>query len=190
MEATNKSELLFFTDKCTVFKLHAYDIPDGKVTAMGEYMPAILNLEDGEKILYTVATVDFGGFMLFCFENGKIARVPLNAYMTKTNRKKLIGAYSNKFPVSAIIYCNTERELVAFTDNNKALVFSTDKIPEKTTKSTQGVQVMKLTKKGARMIRVAEAEKSELNDLAHYRTKNIPAAGSFLRKDDVQLSLF
>ena len=190
IEATNKSELLFFTDKCTVYKLHAYDIPDGKVTAMGEYMPAVLQLEEGEKILYTVATADFGGFMLFCFENGKIARVPLGAYMTKTNRKKLIGAYSNKFPVSTILYFSAECELIAFTDNNKALVFSTDKIPEKTTKSTQGVQVMKLTKKGARVIRVVPAEQSELNDLAHYRTKNIPAAGSFLRKDDVQLSLF
>lgn len=190
IETANKSELLFFTDKSTVYKMRTYDLPDGKVTAMGEYMPAVLQLEDSEKILYMVVTTDYSGFMLFAFENGKMARVPLNAYATKTNRKKLIGAYSDKAPISAILYFDADAELVAFTDNNKALVFSTDKIAEKTTKSTQGVQVMKITKKGARLTRVVPTSLCELEDLAHYRTKNIPAAGSFLRKDDVQLSLF
>lgn len=190
METGNKSELLFFTDKSTVYKMRTYDLPDGKVTAMGEYMPAVLQLEEGEKIIYTVVTTDFSGFMLFAFENGKIARVPLSAYATKTNRRKLIGAYSDKAAASTIMFLNEETELAAFADNNKALVFATDKIPEKTTKSTQGVQVMKLTRKGAKMVRVVKTAECELEDIAHYRTKNIPAAGSFLRKDDVQLSLF
>ena len=190
IETANKSELLFFTDKSTVYKMRTYDLPDGKVTAMGEYMPAVLQLEDSEKILYMVVTTDYSGFMLFAFENGKMARVPLNAYATKTNRKKLIGAYSDKAPISTILYFDADAELVAFTDNNKALVFSTDKIAEKTTKSTQGVQVMKITKKGAKLTRVVPTSLCELEDLAHYRTKNIPAAGSFLRKDDIQLSLF
>lgn len=190
METGNKSELLFFTDKCTVYKTRTYDIADSKVTSMGEYMPAFLQLEEGERIIYTVVTTDYHGNMLFCFENGKMARIPLGAYATKTNRKRLIGAYSDKSPICGMVFFDTEREFVAFTDNNKALVFSTDKIPEKTTKSTQGVQVMKITKKGAKLTRIIAAEQSELDDLAHYRTKNIPAAGSFLRKDDVQLSLF
>lgn len=128
--------------------------------------------------------------MLFCFENGKMARVPLSAYATKTNRKRLVNAYSDKSPIVAIHHVAADTEFAAFTDNNKALVFGSDKIPEKTTKSTQGVQVMKITKKGAKLIRVVPLEKSELEDPGHFRTKNIPAAGSFLRKDDVQLSLF
>lgn len=190
IETTNKSELLFFTDKSTVYKMRLYDLPDGKVTAMGEYMPAFFGIADDEKLIYSVITTDYKGFMLFSFENGKMARVPLNAYATKTNRKKLIGAYSDKAPVVSINFFTEEAELAAFTDNNKALVFTTDKIPEKTTKSTQGVQVMKITKKGAKLVRVMPLAESELEDPAHFRTKNIPAAGSFLRKDDLQLSLF
>ncbi len=190
IEASNKSDLLFFTDKATVYKTHLYDIPDGKVSTMGEYMPQILGFEKDEKPLYAVITADYNGHMLFAFENGKMARVPLSAYATKTNRKRLINAYSDKAPIVSAHYVPEDTEFAAFTDNNKALVFGSDKVPEKTTKSTQGVQVMKLTKKGAKIVRVLPLEKAELEDPAHFRTKNIPAAGSFLRKDDVQLSLF
>lgn len=190
IETTNRAELLYFTDKASVYKTHLYDLPDGKVSALGEYMPAVLGIDKDEKLLYAAVTTDFAGFMLFCFENGKMARVPLSAYATKTNRKKLIGAYSDKAAVVSMLQLTEETDMAAFTDNNKALVFSTDKIPEKSTKSTQGVQVMKLTKKGARMTRVVPLGESELEDPAHFRTKNIPAAGSFLRKDDIQLSLF
>lgn len=190
IETTNRAELLYFTDKASVYKTHLYDLPDGKVSALGEYMPAVLGVDKDEKLLYAAVTTDFAGFMLFCFENGKMARVPLSAYATKTNRKKLIGAYSDKAAVVSMLQLTEETDMAAFTDNNKALVFNTDKIPEKSTKSTQGVQVMKLTKKGARMTRVVPLGESELEDPAHFRTKNIPAAGSFLRKDDIQLSLF
>ena len=190
IETTNRAELLYFTDKASVYKTHLYDLPDGKVSALGEYMPAVLGVDKDEKLLYAAVTTDFAGFMLFCFENGKMARVPLSAYATKTNRKKLIGAYSDKAAVVSMLQLTEETDMAAFTDNNKALVFNTDKIPEKSTKSTQGVQVMKLTKKGARMTRVVPLGESDLEDPAHFRTKNIPAAGSFLRKDDIQLSLF
>lgn len=190
VETTNKSEVLFFTDKSTVYKTRLYEIEDGKVAAMGEYMPQFMGFENDEKPVYAVITSDYGGHMIFCFENGKMARVPLSAYATKTNRKRLINAYSDKSPIVAIHYVAADTEFAAFTDNNKALVFGSDKIPEKTTKSTQGVQVMKITKKGAKLIRVVPLDKSELEDPGHFRTKNIPAAGSFLRKDDVQLSLF
>ncbi len=190
VDATNKSELLYFTDKSTVYKTRLYELSDGKVSAMGDYMPQVLGFENDEKPVYAVMTADHKGHMLFAFENGKMAKVPLSAYATKTNRKKLIGAYSDKAPIVSVTYLPEDIDMVAFTDNNKALVFNTDKIPEKTTKSTQGVQVMKITKKGAKITKVMPLADSELEDAAHFRTKNIPAAGSFLRKEDVQLTLF
>lgn len=190
VETTNKSEVLFFTDKSTVYKTRLYEIDDGKVAAMGEYMPQFMGFENDEKPVYAVITSDYSGHMVFAFENGKMARVPLSQYATKTNRKRLINAYSDKSKIIAIHHIAQDTEFAAFTDNNKALVFSSDKIPEKTTKSTQGVQVMKITKKGAKVVRVLPLAVAELDDPGHFRTKNIPAAGSFLRKDDVQLSLF
>lgn len=193
IETTNKSELLFFTDKSVVYKLKTYEINDSKVSSMGEYMPGILGLDNNEKILYTVVTIDYKGSMLFSFVNGKIAKVGLENYATKTNRKKLIGAYSDKAEICDIKYLPEETELVCYADNNKVLVVNTDKIPLKSTKSTQGVQVMKLTKKGAKMVRVVYANESGIENLKYYTTKNIPAVGSFLKKEDTadrQLSLF
>ena len=160
---------------------------------MGDYIPSIVGTSDGENIIYTVVTKDYKGYMLFAFENGKMAKVPLEAYATKTNRKKLIGAYSDKSPVCAVMYIENDCDIVAMADNNKVLYLNTDKIPLKTTKSTQGVQVMKLTRKGAKLSSVIRAEESGINDLKHYGTKNIPAVGAFLRKDDSenrQLSIF
>lgn len=191
IESTNVSELLFFTDKSTVYKMKTYDLPDAKVSAMGEYLPGLLGLEPDERVIYTVVTSDYAGMMLFAFENGKMAKVELSNYMTKTNRKKLIGAYSDKSPVCTIMKLDADRTLAAFADNNKVLVLESENIPLKSTKSTQGVQVMKLTRKGAKMVRVVPAEESGLSDIKHYQTKNIPAAGCFLRKDDSpQLTLF
>ena len=193
IETTNKSELLFFSNKSVVYKMKTYELNDSKVSAMGEYLPGILGLDSGEKILYTVVTSDYKGNMLFSFENGKIAKVGLENYATKTNRKKLVGAYSDKANICDIKLLENEAEIVCYADNNKVLAVSTDKIPVKSTKSTQGVQVMKLTKKGAKMVRVIFADESGIENLKYYTTKNIPAAGSFLRKDDTidrQLSLF
>lgn len=189
IETTNISDLLFFSNKSVVYKMKTYELNDTKISAMGEYLPSLLGLENGEKILYTVVTKDYSGMMLFSFENGKMAKVELSNYATKTNRKKLIGAYSDKSPVADIRFIKEDIDIVAFADNNKALCLNTDKIPLKSTKSTQGVQVMKLTKKGAVMCRVEEAKNSGIEDLKHYTTKNIPAAGSFLKKDK-QISLF
>ncbi len=189
IETTNVSELLFFSDKCSVYKMKTYDMPDSKVSAMGEYLPGILGLDENEKILYTVVTTDYAGMMLFAFENGKMAKVELNRYETKTNRKKLVGAYSDKSPVCGIRYIRADTDVVALADNNKVLCLNTGKIPLKTTKNTQGVQVMTLRKKGSKMVRVMSAEECEIPDLKHYMTKNIPAAGSFLKKEDSQLSL-
>ena len=189
LETTNKSELLFFSNKSTVYKMKTYDLPDGKVSAMGEYLPGILELDENEKILYTVVTTDYSGMMLFSFENGKMAKVELNNYATKTNRKKLIGAYSDKSPVCDIKFLNENKDIVAIADNNKVLCLNTDKVPLKATKSTQGVQVMTIRKKGAKLSKVLFADESEIENLKYYTTKNIPAAGSFLKKEDSQISL-
>lgn len=189
LETTNNSELLFFSDKSTVYKMKTYDLPDSKVSAMGEYLPGILQLDEDEKILYTVVTTDYSGMMLFSFENGKMAKVELKNYATKTNRKKLIGAYSDKSPICDIKFLTDDTELVAMTDNNKVLCFNTSKIALKSTKSTQGVQVVTIKKKGAKLNKVMLAEESGLDNLKYYTTKNIPAAGCFLKKDDIQMSL-
>ena len=189
IETTNKSELLFFSNMCNVYKMKTYDMPDCKVSALGEYLPGILGLEENEKILYTVVTVDYSGMMLFAFENGKMAKVELNKYETKTNRKKLIGAYSDKSPICDIRLISDDIDIVVMSDNNKVLCLNTEKIPVKATKNTQGVQVMTLKKKGAKMTKVIKASECDISDLKYYTTKNIPAAGSFLRKDDSQISL-
>ncbi len=190
IETTNKSEIMFFTDKSTVYKSHLYDLPDSKVSSLGEYLPGILGLEEGEKIIYTLIPGDYSGLMLFAFANGKMAKVELKNYETKSNRKRLINAYSDKSPICSVMFLSEDSEIVAFTDNNKVLAVDTENIPLKSTKSTQGVQVMKLTKKGAQLIRTVMAKDSGLDNIKHYKTKNIPAAGSFLRSGDTQLSLF
>ncbi len=189
IETTNKSELIFFSNKCAAYKMKTYDLADAKVSTMGEYLPVILGLEDDEKILYTVVTADYSGMMLFTFENGKMAKVELKNYETKTNRKKLVGAYSDKSPVCDIRFIGQDEDIVVMSDNNKVLCLNTEKIPLKATKSTQGVQAMTLKKKGAKIARVMRAEESGLENLKYYTTKNIPAVGCFLKKEDLQMSL-
>lgn len=189
IETSNKSEMIFFSDKCTAYKMRTYDLADAKVSTMGEYLPNLLGLEEDEKILYTVVTADYGGNMLFTFENGKMSKVALNNYETKTNRRKLVGAYGNKAPVCDIRLINEDTDVVLMSDNNRVLCVNTEKIPLKATKSTQGVQVMTLRKKGAKVVRVTGAEESGIEDTERYRTKNIPAAGGMLKKEDTQISL-
>ncbi len=188
IETSNNSECLFFTDKSTVYKMKLYDIPDAKVSTMGEYMPGILGLEAEEKIVYTVVTSDFKGMLLFAFENGKMAKVELAGYETKTNRRKLVNAYSDKSPLVSALYLDTDRGIVAMADSNKVLYADTSKIPLKTTKSTQGVQVMTLRKKGSKLISAVLAEDSGLSDPKRYAPRSIPAAGYALKDGDGQMS--
>jgi len=189
IETTNKSEILFFSNKSTVYKMRTYDIPDGKVSLMGEYLPGLLGMDADEKILYIVVTTDYKGMMLFTFENGKMAKVEVNNYETKTNRKKLIGAYSNKSPIVDIRMIESDCTVVIMSDNNKILCVNTDKIPLKATKSTQGVQVMTLGKRGALVKNVKSAEELGVDNLKYYSSRNIPAAGKPFKKEDTQISL-
>lgn len=188
-ETTNVSELLFFSDKCNVYKYKTYDMPDSKVAAMGEYVPAVLGLEPDEKIIYTVVTKEYDGNMLFTFENGKMAKVALNNYETKTNRKKLIGAYSSKSPLCDIKLLKEDTDVIIITQNNRVLNINTSLIPLKTTKSTQGVQVLRQPKSGIKPARVVLAAESDIPNVDKYTAKTIPAAARTLKNEDGQLSL-
>ena len=189
IEATNKSELIFFSNKCVAYKMKTYDLADAKVSTIGEYLPGLLGLDEDERILYTVVTTDYSGNMLFTFENGKMAKVELKNYETKTNRKKLVGAYGNKSPICDIRLLQKDIDVVIMSDNNRILCLNTDKIPLKATKSTQGVQAITLRKKDAKVVKVMEAENCGIDDFEKYRTKNIPAAGGILKGEDTQISL-
>ena len=189
IETTNKTELIFFSDKCNAYKMKTYDMPDAKVSTMGEYLPGLLGLDADEKIMYVVVTSDYKGNMLFTFENGKMAKVELKNYETKTNRKKLIGAYGSKSPIVDIRFITEDIDVIVMSDNNRVLCLNTEKIPLKATKSTQGVQAMTLRKKGAVVNKVMAADECDIENKEKYRTKNIPAAGGMLKKEDTQISL-
>ncbi len=187
IETTNKTELIFFTDKCAAYKMKTYDMPDAKVSTMGEYLPGLLGLDEDERVLYVVVTADYGGYMLFTFENGKMAKVELKNYETKTNRKKLIGAYSDKSPVCDIRFTEGDTDVILISNNNRALCLNTEKIPLKATKSTQGVQAMTLRRKGSVIVKVVGADEGVIENADKYRSRNIPAAGSAI--SDAQMSL-
>lgn len=188
-ETTNISELVFFSDKSNVYKLKTYDIADSKVAAMGEYLPALIDMEPDEKIVYAVVTKDFSGNMLFTFENGKMAKVGLGNYETKTNRKKLVGAYSSKSPICDIKYIKEDTDIVLVTENNRVLYVNTSLIPLKTTKSTQGVQVLRQPKGGIKPAKVELASQTTVPDADKYVARTIPAAAKTLKDGDGQLSL-
>ncbi len=193
IETTNLSELLFFSNRCICYKMKTHELPDGKVAAMGEYLPSMLGLDEGERILYTVATTDYSGMMVFGFENGKAAKVELSNYATKTNRKKLVGAYSDKAPIASIRFIESDCDLVAYSDTDRAIVVYSEKIALKATKNTQGVQIMTLRKKGSKMTELLTADEANLSDKERYRPKNIPAAGTALSEKDMrrgQMTLF
>lgn len=183
-ECENIHEALFFSDQANVYKMRIADLPDCKASALGEYLPNILGLAEGERILYMAVTGDYSGYMLFAFENGKMAKVPMKSYETKTNRKKLTGAYSDKVPVVSIRFLAGDGELVAFSDIHKVLIFDTAKIAEKSTRSTQGVQVLTLNK-GSKLVKVSALDEVTLKEFDTYRTKNIPARGAYLKEEDL-----
>ena len=175
-DARNSWDLLFFTDKAQVYKAKASDFPDTKASVLGDFIPAKLSMDEGESAISMVATPDYQGFVLFCFENGKAAKVPLSAYQTKTNRKKLLGAYSDKSPVVSILYLPEDAEVLFLSTQGRRLLVPTASIPEKATRSTQGVQVMTL-RKNARLLRAAVYKEGMVPDPARCR-RAIPAIGT------------
>ncbi len=182
IETHNKADLLLFSNKHTVYKLKIYEIEDCKASSLGDYLANLLQLEPDEKILYIVATDNYSGYMLFAFDNGKMAKIDLSSYATKTNRKKLANAYSDTAPLVYILFTTEDMELVAYSSINKVLIFNTSNISPKTTRDSQGVQVLN-SKKGSTMTQVKRIEEVEFKNLDYYRTKNIPATGYYLKEE-------
>ena len=183
VETSNAKELLFFTDKCQVYKAKVSDFEDSKASVLGDFVPSVLGFDEGEKPVYMAVTDDFSGYMIFCFENGKVAKVDMNAYATKTNRKKLIKAYGAKSPIVDCLYIREDTELVLTSSAGRILLVNTGAIASKTTKDTIGVSVMSM-KKGHRLMSARLYEEGEFQKPHRYRTKNLPALGSLPSADD------
>ena len=190
-ECTNRADILFFSDRHNVYKLRANDVADCKASGFGEYLANILNLEEDERIIYFTSTTDYSGYMIFAFENGKAAKVPLEAYLTKTNRKKLVGAYCDKSPLVSMTMLTEETEFALYSSDGRALIFPTSLLAPKSTKSTLGVSVISL-KKNKVLTRACPLSSTQIQNVSRYRVKNIPGAGALLKEEDSeeqQLSL-
>ena len=182
-ETTNAAELLFFTDRQQVYKTRASEFGETKASALGDYLPARLGMDEGENVIYLTLAGDYSGFMLFLFENGKAAKVPLSAYATTSNRRRLTGAYSDKAPLTAMLALGEDTELALYTSEPRCLLMHTASLTPKTTRSTQGVAVMTIKPK-YRLERVAPAAETGITNPARYRTRTLPAAGALLKAED------
>lgn len=183
VETTNSAELLFFTNKCQVYKSRACDFDDTKASVLGDYVAAKLEMEEGELPVYMAVTSDYSGYMMFFFESGKAAKVSLDAYRTVTKRKKLIKAFSDKSPVAAVMQLAADEEIVVISSAGRHLLLNTAVILPKTTKDTIGVGVMTL-KKGQRLMSARKYREGEFAKAYRYRAKNLPAAGALLSSED------
>ena len=181
-ETNNRAELLIFAGG-NAYKLKVSDIPDSKASQLGEFIPNLVGMEEKADILGVTLSEDYSGNVVFCFENGKCAKIPIKAYETKSNRKKLTGAYSEKSPAVAVFFLKEDCDILLTSSADKVLCVNTDKIPLKTTRSTQGVNVMTL-RRGATIIDAKRAEDSGFADLKRYRSRNIPAAGAVIHEED------
>ncbi len=182
-ETTNRAEFLVFTDRYQCYKSRLSDFDDGKASQLGDYLPQKLGFEAGENLVALVFCGDYKGFILFFFENGKAAKVPLSAYETKTNRKKLTGAYSDKSPLIKAVALDADEQMVVYSTDGRAAIFSTAQLLPKTTRNTQGVAVMTLKKKATLRDAVLLTQSSIVNE-SRYRTKTIPSAGAVLKEED------
>ena len=182
-ETTNKAEFLVFTDRYQCYKSRLSDFDDGKASQLGDYLPQKLGFEAGENLVALVFCGDYKGFILFFFENGKAAKVPLSAYETKTNRKKLTGAYSDKSPLIKAVALDADEQMVVYSTDGRAAIFSTAQLLPKTTRNTQGVAVMTLKKKATLRDAVLLTQSGIVNE-SRYRTKTIPSAGAVLKEED------
>ncbi|MDY4490761.1 MAG: DNA gyrase subunit A [Candidatus Faecousia sp.] len=182
-EATNRGEILVFSDKFQCYKARLSDFEDGKASLLGDYLPQKLGMEPGEGVANVVFAGDYKGFVMFFFENGKAAKVPLSAYETKTNRKKLTGAYSDKSPLAAILGLEADTQVVVYSSDGRAAILSTAQLLPKTTRNTQGVAVLTLKKKAV-LQEVKLLTESGITQESRYRCKTIPTAGALLRQED------
>ncbi len=183
MELTNKTELLVFTSACQVYKCRLSDFDDSKASVLGDYLPGKLGFDEGETVIDTVSADDYSGWILFVFENGKAAKVERSAYATKSNRRKLTGAFSDKSPVKAVIPLPEETEIAVYATDGRALVFSSALLAAKTTRNTQGVAVMSLKRKSL-VDRAARLDETGIVNRRRYSVRSLPAPGSLLQEQD------
>jgi DNA gyrase subunit A len=182
-ESQNKNDLLVFTDRCRVYKCRVRDFEDTKASALGTYLPSFLSMDEGENVSSVIDPKDYTGHLLFFFENGKTARVELGSYETKTNRKKLTGAYSDKSPLAAILPLAEEADVAVYSQEGRALIFNNSQLSPKTSRATGGVATMSL-KRRDRVQKAVFLEETAISDDKRYRVRTIPAAGAMLRLDD------
>ena len=187
-ESHNTAQLLVFTNKCQVYKTRVSEFADCRASAMGDYLPSKLGMEEGETPVFSAVTDDYKGFILFFFQNGKCAKVPLESYATKTNRKKLLKAYSDKAPLAAALQLAEETEVAIRTSADRLLLVGSAQISAKAAKDTAGVAVITL-KKNQTITSVRPAEEMELANPHRYRVRNLPAAGALLRQEDLAQQL-
>ena len=190
-ESTNRGELLFLTDKQQMYKARVSDFEDGKASVLGIYLPTRLKMDEGESVIAMIDPGDYKKHLLLMFENGKAARIELSAYETKTNRRKLVGACSDKSPVKAVMLIGEEFDVACYSSDGRALIFNTAQLQPKTSRSTQGVAVMSLKAKRV-LERALPLKDSDIQNTARYRVRSIPAAGALIKGEDraeKQLSL-
>lgn len=184
-ETTNGAELLIFTDRYQVYKARCADFDDGKASLLGDYLPTKLGFDEGETVVDVCLPGDYTGHVLFAYENGKVAKVELSAYQTKSNRRKLTGAYSDKSPLRAVLLQKEDTQLVLYSSEGRALIFSTAQLAPKATRATQGVAVLTLRRKAV-LSRALPLDQSAIVNAARYRTRTIPAAGALLKDEDAE----
>ena len=183
MESSNNIDLLFFTDKAQVYKAKASDFADTKASVLGDYIPAKLSMDEGEQAVAMVVTKNYEGMLIFAFENGKVAKVPLNSYATKTNRKRLTGAYSDKSSLVGVEFTLEDKEYLLQSSAGRMLLLHTGAVNLKTSRTTQGVAVMKL-KKGQRLMSVTPYAEGTFSKPSRYRTRSLPALGALPSAED------
>ena len=185
LETSNAAEFLAFTDKYQVYKARCADFEDSKASLLGDYLPGKLGFDEGESVIDVCFPGNYEGSVVFVYENGKVAKVELSAYATKSNRRKLTGAYCDKSPLKAVFLLKEDTQLVLYSTEGRALVFSTAQLVPKTTRTTQGVAVMTLKRK-ATLYRAALLEGSAIVNASRYRTRSLPAAGALLKEEDAE----
>ena len=182
-ECTNKSEIIFLTDKVQAYKCRLHEFDDGKASLLGDYLPQKLQMSDGERVIFCFLPGDYSGHLLYVYENGKVAKVPVKSFDTKSNRRRLTGAYCDKSPLVSVLHLPEEGEAVLYSTDSRALVVSTAAVAAKATRSSQGVVVMSL-KKNKKVKKAVLLAESGIVNVARYRTRTLPAAGALLKEED------
>jgi len=182
-ETTNRAEIMFFTDKCQVYKTRLSEFEDSKASVLGDYLPGKLGMDSGESVIFAVLPGDYSGSLLFFFENGKAAKIELKAYQTTSNRRKLTGAYSDKSPLRSILHLMEDREIAIYSTEPRVLLVNTALIAPKSTRNSQGVNVLTLKKKHT-LDYVCLPEETGIANQSRYRGRSIPATGALLKEED------